>query len=126
MKITSNNVPKINSDRKINQQTDNRVKIDDKFNEIMKTKLAEETKKTETAQQKPVIDKGANVPTNATQQASHMKEIVTSIKNVPDGRAARIEEIKAKIANGTYNVSSEELADKLINSGFINGLLKSL
>lgn len=36
----------------------------------------------------------------------------------PDIREDKVNAIKAKIASGTYNVSAEELADKLIDSYF--------
>ena len=38
----------------------------------------------------------------------------TAVKNAPDVRANRIAELKKQIADGTYNVSGESFADKLL------------
>ena len=38
-----------------------------------------------------------------------------AIKSVPDVREDRVNELKAAIAAGTYNVSDEDIADKIIN-----------
>lgn len=38
----------------------------------------------------------------------------TALANVPDVREDRVNELKAQIQNGTYNVSNESFADKLM------------
>lgn len=38
----------------------------------------------------------------------------TALANVPDVREDRVNELKAQIQNGTYNVSNESFADKLL------------
>ena len=37
-----------------------------------------------------------------------------ALKNVPDIREDKVNELSAKMANGTYQVSPESFADKLI------------
>lgn len=130
MKITNTNIPMINNDqKKVNQNADKKVKVDEKFNQLVNSKIAEDKKTVDnaskTAVKEPVTNVSGNTA-NATRQAEHMKEVKNFIKSTPEVRSDKVEEIKAKIANGTYNVSSEELADKLINSGVINNLLKTL
>ncbi len=39
-----------------------------------------------------------------------------AVKNAPDVREDRVAELKAQIQNGTYEVSSESFADKLLES----------
>jgi anti-sigma28 factor (negative regulator of flagellin synthesis) len=39
------------------------------------------------------------------------------------GRAAYLEKLKAAVANGTFEVSSDKLADALIDDGFIDFLV---
>jgi negative regulator of flagellin synthesis FlgM len=39
-----------------------------------------------------------------------------ALANVPDIREDRVNELKAQIQNGTYNVSNESFADKLISA----------
>ncbi len=130
MKITNNNIPMINNDqKKVSQNADKKIKVDEKFNQLVNSKIAEDKKTVEGAPKTVANDPIANAQgnsANATRQAEHMKEVKNFIKSTPEVRSDRVEEIKAKIASGTYNVSSEELADKLINSGVINNLLKNL
>lgn len=38
----------------------------------------------------------------------------TALKSVPDIRQDRVNELKASIANGTYQVSAEDFAEKLM------------
>ncbi|NLK27005.1 MAG: flagellar biosynthesis anti-sigma factor FlgM [Clostridiales bacterium] len=40
------------------------------------------------------------------------------LKSVPDVRKDRVNEIKARIASGTYDVSAREVADKLVDNYF--------
>ncbi len=41
-----------------------------------------------------------------------------AVQNVPDVREDKVAQIKAAMASGTYNVTAEELADKLVDSYF--------
>lgn len=41
-----------------------------------------------------------------------------ALKSVPDVREDLVADIKARIENGTYNVSDEEIADKILNNYF--------
>ncbi|HOT77428.1 MAG TPA: flagellar biosynthesis anti-sigma factor FlgM [Candidatus Wallbacteria bacterium] len=125
MKITNTNIPMINDQPKVNRKDGKKVESGKGFDEVMKNRLSEETKKTESSS-KSNIANVTNAPVNVTKQATQMKEIANFIKNSDDIRTDKVEDIKAKIANGTYNVSSEDLADKLMSSGLVDSLLKSL
>ncbi|MGN0318271.1 MAG: flagellar biosynthesis anti-sigma factor FlgM [Lachnospira sp.] len=39
-----------------------------------------------------------------------------AVKAAPDVRMDKVEDIKARMAAGTYNVSSKDVADKILNS----------
>lgn len=41
-----------------------------------------------------------------------------ALKSVPDVREDLVADIKARIENGTYNVSDEDIADKILNNYF--------
>ncbi len=43
-----------------------------------------------------------------------------AVGSAPDIREDRVAELKAAIASGTYNVSDEEIADKIIGNYFEN------
>ena len=125
MKITNTNIPLINDQPKVNKKEGKKVDSGKGFDEVMKNRLSEETKKSEGAS-KTNIANVTNPPANVTKQATQMKEISNFIKQSDDIRTDKVEEIKSKIADGTYKVSSEDLADKLISSGLVDSLLKSL
>ena len=60
----------------------------------------------------------ANKPGSAdrveiSQLGKDMQVAKAAVKAAPDVRASRVEELKAAVANGTYSVSNEDLADKL-------------
>ena len=47
-------------------------------------------------------------------QAKELNEVNTAIKMVPDVREEKIAMIKEQIANGTYKVDHEKIAEKII------------
>lgn len=47
--------------------------------------------------------------------------IARSLKDLPDVREDKVAELKARIANGTYDVSGRAIAEKIVSSS-INGL----
>lgn len=125
MKITNNNIPVINNNQpKINKKDISNVSNNKRFDEVM-NKTSNENNKSENISKKVTVQDLQN-NNKLANQALKMKEIHSYIKNSSDIRTDKVEEIKAKIANGTYNVSAEELADKLINSGLVDSLLKTL
>lgn len=51
-----------------------------------------------------------------SQAAKDYQIAKAAVKNAPDIRAEKVASIKAKIEDGTYNVSAEAVADKILNS----------
>ena len=54
----------------------------------------------------------------ASEISSRAKEMATArevAKNAPDIREDKVAELKKKIANKEYNVSADDIADKLVN-----------
>jgi len=49
-----------------------------------------------------------------SQTAQEIKQYTEAMANLPDIRKERIAQIQLALKNGTYSVSSEDLADKLI------------
>ena len=56
---------------------------------------------------------GAADRVEISQLGKDMQVAKAAVKATPDVRASRVEELKAAVANGTYSVSNEDLADKL-------------
>lgn len=47
-------------------------------------------------------------------RAQEIQRITQLIKDLPDVREDRVQALKAQVENGTYNVSSEDIADLII------------
>jgi flagellar biosynthesis anti-sigma factor FlgM len=56
--------------------------------------------------------RAANV--EISDRAQEVQRITQLIKDLPDVREDRVQELKAQVENGTYNVSSEDIADLII------------
>lgn len=53
-----------------------------------------------------------------SQTGKDMQVAKQAVKDAPDVREDKINQIKAQLASGTYSVTGKELADKLVNSYF--------
>lgn len=51
-----------------------------------------------------------------SQAGKDFQTVRQAVASAPDVRTDLVNSIKQRMNNGTYNVSSEELADKLLNS----------
>ncbi len=45
------------------------------------------------------------------------------IRSTPDVRDAKVEQVRSAIANGTYNVKAEQVADKIIGGSLVDQIL---
>ncbi len=62
--------------------------------------------------------KPSGVGQDSVSLSSFAKELSiakNAVDNVPDVRMEKVNSIKQQIKNGTYNVSAEEIADKIIS-----------
>jgi negative regulator of flagellin synthesis FlgM len=129
MKITGNtgNIKHIQDDSKLKKGGGKENVGGKEFSKI----LAEKSTGTEKpAEKQPLAtDRIAKSPVESVRISSETSQtalVEKAVKETPDVRTDKINEIKAKIASGNYNVSAGELADKMINSGFIGRLLRPL
>lgn len=53
-----------------------------------------------------------------SQAGKDLQAAKQAVKEAPDIREDKVNRIKEQLASGTYNVSAEEFADKVINSYF--------
>ena len=105
------------------------IKAQQFINDIEKNKR----KKTDAAKFKKELDatksekadklmKNENVQLSA--KSEEVKEAKKIVDNAPDVRWDVVNDIKAKIAAGTYKVDAEALAEKLINTGLYKNLFE--
>lgn len=94
-----------------------------------KTQLGMDT--LEYASKKKSVEKNSSLSANATHTASsaaasdaviisgRAKEtsaLTRTLRELPDVRKNRVEELKSQIAAGTYNVSGKSIAEKVVNT----------
>ncbi len=53
---------------------------------------------------------------NISEKGKDVSEMTRTLKEMPEVRADKIADLKARIANGTYNVSAKDIAEKIINT----------
>ncbi len=55
-----------------------------------------------------------------SEKAKEFQVVMKAFKNLPEIREDLVNELKDKIQQGTYNVTGEEVADKIIESAIID------
>jgi len=58
-------------------------------------------------------------------RAKDLQKVSEILKKTPDVREEKVSELKAKVANGTYQVKSKDVADKMVNEHLGNLLFNS-
>jgi len=56
--------------------------------------------------------------------AKRIQEAQSQIQAIPDVRTDKVADLKARIENGTYEIKSEEIAEKMIRESLIGDLFK--
>lgn len=51
-----------------------------------------------------------------SEKGKDVSEMTRVLKEMPDVRSEKVAALKAKIANGTYNVSGRDIAAKIVNT----------
>lgn len=85
----------------------------DAFQKVSQLYQANKTTKVKKSQTKGIKDK-----VEISQVGKDYQTAKAAVAAAPDIREDKVESIKQRIAAGTYDVSKEELADKLIESYF--------
>ncbi|MFA5479722.1 MAG: flagellar biosynthesis anti-sigma factor FlgM [Candidatus Muiribacteriota bacterium] len=101
------------------QFTPNLDSIKNKKNDGAKFK--KELEATKSAKSDEIL-KGEKV--DLSSKSEEVREAKKIIDRAPDVRWDKVEEIKAKIASGTYKVDAEAIAEKFISTGFYKNLLE--
>jgi negative regulator of flagellin synthesis FlgM len=53
-----------------------------------------------------------------SEEGKDFQTALSALSKVPDIRYEKVQEIKQKLQSGTYNISAQELADKMVESAF--------
>lgn len=57
---------------------------------------------------------------NLSTQAKDYQQITNTLSQLPDVREEKIQEIKSQVEKGTYNVSGEKIAGKMVEESIID------
>ena len=53
-------------------------------------------------------------------KAKEIQQAKVEVAKLPDVREEKVQEIKSQVDKGTYNVSGEKIADKMVNESIID------
>ncbi|MGV8145784.1 MAG: flagellar biosynthesis anti-sigma factor FlgM [Alkaliphilus sp.] len=53
-------------------------------------------------------------------KAKELQVAITAFKNLPDIREAKVNEIKNRMEQGSYNLSGQEIAESIVRGIFVN------
>ena len=67
-----------------------------------------------TGRAKPAEDGATGDTISVSRDALLLTEARRTAQNTPDVRADRVEELRAQVANGTYNIDAQAIAESLV------------
>ncbi len=73
-----------------------------------------------TAESKPATQATTTDTVQLSANSKLLKDMVQQLKDMPDPRKALIDELRTSVANGTYNVSSKNIAESIVNKVSLN------
>ena len=65
-------------------------------------------------------DSGKGAKVDISQESMEFSKAAEMMEAVPDERAAKIEELRTMVKNGTYNVDSKKVAEKVLADSITN------
>ena len=95
---------------------DNTINIDAYVNNIGDKQKAENTS------DKAEKNVAKTDTVNISDAAKEIQEVREELDNIPDVRADKVEQLKNQIENGTYEIKSEEIAEKMLKDSLLNDL----
>ena len=95
---------------------DNTINIDAYVNNINDKQKAENTS------EKAEKNVAKTDTVNISDAAKEIQEVRKDLDNIPDVRADKVEQLKNQIENGTYEIKSEEIAEKMLKDSLLNDL----
>ena len=95
---------------------DNTINIDAYVNNINDKQKAENTS------EKAEKNVAKTDTVNISDAAKEIQEVRKELDNIPDVRADKVEQLKNQIENGTYEIKSEEIAEKMLKDSLLNDL----
>ena len=95
---------------------DNTINIDAYVNNIS------DKQKTENTSDKTNKNVAKTDTVNISDAAKEIQEVRKELDKIPDVRTDKVEQLKNQIENGTYEIKSEEIAEKMLKDSLLNDL----
>ena len=95
---------------------DNTINIDSYVNNVNDKQKAENTS------DKAEKNVAKTDTVNISDAAKEIQEVRKELDNIPDVRADKVEQLKNQIEDGTYEIKSEEIAEKMLKDSLLNDL----
>ncbi len=95
---------------------DNTINIDAYVNNI------DEKQKAEKTAEKAENNAAKTDTVNISDAAKEIQEVRKQLDAIPDVRTEKVEQLKTQIEDGTYEVKSEEIADKMLREALFNDI----
>ena len=95
---------------------DNTINIDSYVNNI------DDKQKAENTSDKAEKNVAKTDTVNISDAAKEIQEVRKELDNIPEVRAEKVEQLKNQIENGTYEIKSEEIAEKMLKDSLLNDL----
>ena len=95
---------------------DNTINIDAYVNNINDKQKAENTS------EKAEKNVAKTDTVNISDAAKEIQEVRKELDNIPEVRTEKVEQLKNQIENGTYEIKSEEIAEKMLKDSLLNDL----
>jgi negative regulator of flagellin synthesis FlgM len=95
---------------------DNTINIDAYVNNINEKQKAENTA------DKPDTSAARTDTVNISDAAKEIQEVRKQLDDIPEVRTEKVEQLKNQIENGTYEIKSEEIAEKMLKDSLLNDL----
>lgn len=93
---------------------DNTLNIDAYVNNI------NDKQKTDNASDKAEKNVAKTDTVNISDAAKEIQEVRKQLDDIPDVRTEKVQQLKNEIENGTYEIKSEEIADKMLRESLFN------
>ena len=95
---------------------DNTINIDAYVNNI------DDKQKVENTPDKSEKNAAKTDTVNISDTAKEIQEVRKQLDAIPDVRTEKVEQLKNQVENGTYEVKSEEIADKMLREALFNDI----